>query len=165
MTASLAAPATAALPPSGGPGGLQASQNLFEHMAGNAKGMPQGASPHQIGEGLMERLNGFIDRSRSFSERADALTNGSPPGAASGSAASGSAASGSGSTPAAGADKSASAQNPAGSGQAPKRVGEQQVDQIVHSLGKMFDYSIETQMVVRGATQISGSANTLLKGQ
>ena len=46
-----------------------------------------------------------------------------------------------------------------------KKVGEQQVDQIVHSLGKMFDYSIETQMVVRGATQISGSANTLLKGQ
>jgi hypothetical protein len=125
-------------------------------MAGNAKGMPQGASPHQIGEGLMERLNGFIDRSRSFSERADALTNGSPPGAASVP----------GDTPAAaGADKSASAQNHAASGQPPKKVGEQQVDQIVHSLGKMFDYSIETQMVVRGATQISGSANTLLKGQ
>ena len=156
MTASLAAPATAALPPSGGPGGLQASQNLFEHMAGNAKGMPQGASPHQIGEGLMERLNGFIDRSRSFSERADALTNSSPPGASAGP----------GSTPAAaGADKPASAQNHTGSGQPPKKVGEQQVDQIVHSLGKMFDYSIETQMVVRGATQISGSANTLLKGQ
>ncbi|MBV4551532.1 hypothetical protein HU742_010350 [Pseudomonas sp. SWRI102] len=146
MTASLAAPATAALPPSG----VQTSQNLFEHMAGNAKGMPQGASPHQIGEGLMERLNGFIDRSRSFSERADALTSGSPPGAASGP----------GNTPAA-----APAQNHANSGQPPKKVGEQQVDQIVHSLGKMFDYSIETQMVVRGATQISGSANTLLKGQ
>ena len=155
MTASLAAPATAALPPSGGQGGLQASQNLFEHMAGNAKGMPQGASPHQIGEGLMERLNGFIDRSRSFSERADALTNGSPPGAAAGQ----------GTPQAVGVDKAASAQTPTGSGQPPKKVGEQQVDQIVHSLGKMFDYSIETQMVVRGATQISGSANTLLKGQ
>lgn len=156
MTASLAAPATAALPPSGGPGGLQGSQNLFEHMAGNAKGMPEGASPHQIGDGLMERLNGFIDRSRSFSERADALTNGSAPGAASGL----------GSTPAtAGAEKPASAQNLASNGAPPKKVGEQQVDQIVHSLGKMFDYSIETQMVVRGATQISGSANTLLKGQ
>lgn len=152
MTASLAAPATAALPPSGGPGGLQGSQNLFEHMAGNAKGMPQGASPHQIGDGLMERLNGFIDRSRSFSERADGLTSGSTPGPSS--------------TPAAaGAEKPASAQDLASSGQPPKKVGEQQVDQIVHSLGKMFDYSIETQMVVRGATQISGSANTLLKGQ
>ncbi|OCR23191.1 hypothetical protein AFK24_20320 [Pseudomonas syringae] len=154
MTASLAATATAALPASGGPGGVQASQNLFEHMAGNAKGMPEGASPHQIGDGLMERLNGFIDRSRSFSERADVLTNGPTPGAA---------------PPAASAQPSAAPQaasaNGASSGQPPKKVGEQQVDQIVHSLGKMFDYSIETQMVVRGATQISGSANTLLKGQ
>jgi hypothetical protein len=156
MTASLAAPAAAALPPSGGPGGLQGSQNLFEHMASNAQGMPQGASPHQIGEGLMERLNGFIDRSRTFSERADVLSNGSPPGATSGA----------GNVPAtAGAEKPASAQTLASNGQPPKKVGEQQVDQIVHSLGKMFDYSIETQMVVRGATQISGSANTLLKGQ
>lgn len=135
---------------------MQASQNLFEHMAGSAKGMPEGASPHQIGEGLMERLNGFIDRSRTFSERADSLSNGTAPGAASGA----------GNIPAtAAADKAASAQNLASSGQPQKKVGDQQVDQIVHSLGRMFDYSIETQMVVRGATQISGSANTLLKGQ
>nr|WP_240998570.1 hypothetical protein [Pseudomonas viridiflava] len=45
------------------------------------------------------------------------------------------------------------------------KTGGPQVDRIVQSLGRMFDYSIETQMVVRGATQISGSANTLLKGQ
>ncbi|MHC8326694.1 hypothetical protein [Pseudomonas sp. LB1P83] len=140
---------TAALPPSGGQGGLQASQNLFEHMAGNAKGMPEGASPHQIGEGLMERLNGFIDRSRSFSERADVIGKGSLPGASPPSATSGNTAF----TPA------------PGSSEATKKVGEKQVDQIVHSLSRMFDYSIETQMVVRGATQISGAANTLLKGQ
>jgi hypothetical protein len=156
MTASLAAPAAAAMPPSGGALDAQASQNLFEHMAGSAKGMPQGASPHQIGEGLMERLNGFIDRSRSFSERAEGLQNGSASGAASPSPATQAMAAG---------DKPGAAQNVASNGEAPKKVGEQQVDQIVHSLGRMFDYSIETQMVVRGATQISGSANTLLKGQ
>lgn len=156
MTASLAAPAAAAMPPSGGALDAQASQNLFEHMAGSAKGMPQGASPHQIGEGLMERLNGFIDRSRSFSERAEGLQNGSGSGGASPSPATQSVAAG---------DKPGAAQNVASNGEAPKKVGEQQVDQIVHSLGRMFDYSIETQMVVRGATQISGSANTLLKGQ
>lgn len=156
MTASLAAPAAAAMPPSGGALNAQASQNLFEHMAGSAKGMPQGASPHQIGEGLMERLNGFIDRSRSFSERAEGLQNGSAPGAASAPSAPQAVAAG---------DKPGAAQNLASNGEAPKKVGEQQVDQIVHSLGRMFDYSIETQMVVRGATQISGSANTLLKGQ
>ncbi|MCF5238777.1 hypothetical protein GIW30_25005, partial [Pseudomonas sp. PA-5-4G] len=83
--------------------------------------------------------------SRAFSERADLLTNNpsAPP-------------------PAQAEIRTASASPQAESG---KKVGEQQVDQIVHSLGKMFDYSIETQMVVRGATQISGSANTLLKGQ
>ena len=128
----------------------QASQNLFEHMAGTAKGMPQGASPHQIGEGLMERLNGFIDRSRRFSERAEGLQNGSAPGNR---------------QAVAGGEKPMAVQNLASNGEPPKKVGEQQVDQIVHSLGRMFDYSIETQMVVRGATQISGSANTLLKGQ
>nr|WP_240998569.1 hypothetical protein [Pseudomonas viridiflava] len=76
MTVNLAAsPAAAALPSPGGGGGMQASQNLFEHMAESAKGMPQGASPHQIGSNLMERLDGFIDRSRQFSERADAMTH------------------------------------------------------------------------------------------
>jgi hypothetical protein len=118
-------------------------------MANSAKGMPAGASPHQIGEGLMERLNGFIDRSRNFSERADTLSNGPTPA----------------SSPAGGAEKTFSATNASGTGEPPKKVGDQQIDQVVHSLGKMFDYSIETQMVVRGATQISGSANTLLKGQ
>ena len=144
MTISLAAGATA-LPPSAGAGPAGASQNLFEHMANTAKGMPEGASPHQIGSGLMERMNSFIDRTRAFSERADLLTNNpsAPP-------------------PAQAEIRTAGASPSAEPG---KKVGEQQVDQIVHSLGKMFDYSIETQMVVRGATQISGSANTLLKGQ
>ena len=100
MTASLAGTATAALPPSGGQGGLQASQNLFEHMANSAKGMPAGASPHQIGEGLMERLNGFIDRSRNFSERADTLSNGPTPGT----------------SPAGGAEKTFSATNASSTG-------------------------------------------------
>ncbi|MGY2239438.1 hypothetical protein ACW9ID_30885 [Pseudomonas gingeri] len=154
MTVSLAATtATAAAPPAGGQGGLEASQNLFEHMANSARsGMPEGASPHQIGSNLMERLNGFIDRSRTFAERADALGNGPPasnppvagPGSANPNAASGSTASG---------------------GEPPKKVTDQHLDQVVHSLSRMFDYSIETQMVVRGATQISGAANTLLRGQ
>lgn len=84
MTVNLAAsPAAAALPSPGGGAGPQASQNLFEHMAETSKGMPQGASPHQIGSNLMERLDGFIDRSRQFSERADALTQGNAPQSAS----------------------------------------------------------------------------------
>ncbi|SBW81697.1 hypothetical protein PVE_R1G3815 [Pseudomonas veronii 1YdBTEX2] len=150
MTVSLATTATAALPPSGGQVDLQASQNLFEHMTDSAKGMPAGAGPQQIGEGLMERLNGFIDRSQNFSKRADALTNGSMVGNA---------------VAPAGTQQFASLPNGAAAGEPATKVADQQIDQIVQSLGRMFDYSIETQMVVRGATQISGAANTLLKGQ
>nr|WP_165493603.1 MULTISPECIES: hypothetical protein [Pseudomonas] len=135
MTVS-AAVATAA-PTAAGQDVAQVSQNLFEHMASQAKGMPQGASPNQIGENLMERLNGFIDRSRGFSDSASVertpYVSSSP------------------------VDK--------GAGVEPGKVNEQQIDRLVGSLSRVFDYSIETQMVVRGATQISGSANTLLRGQ
>ena len=144
MTASLTPPV--GLPAAGADTGVGNAQNLFEHMASTAKGMPEGASPYQIGQGLMNRLDGFMERSRSFSERTDAISRGDAP--TSGQAPSG-AQFPTASAPADGANK----------------VAPGQVDQIVSSLGRMFDYSIETQMVVRGATQISGSANTLLKGQ
>lgn len=128
--------ATAA-PTAAGQDVAQVSQNLFEHMASQAKGMPQGASPNQIGENLMERLNGFIDRSRGFSDSASVQR-----------------------TP-----YVSSSQVDKGAGVEPGKVNEQQIDRLVGSLSRVFDYSIETQMVVRGATQISGSANTLLRGQ
>ncbi len=141
MTASAASAAiTTAVPAGSGQEVLQASQNLFEHMAGRAQGMPQGASPNQIGDNLMSRLDGFIDRARRFSERVDGGLVDQPP----------------------------VAQAAAGDGPtrpAPATVAEPQVNQLMHSLSLMFDYSIETQMVVRGATQVSGSANTLLRGQ
>lgn len=141
MSANLS-PTTAALPL----GGTQASQSLFEHMANSARGMPEGASPHQIGESLMNRLDGFMDRSHTFNARADALAGNTPA-----------------TSPPVQLANRADAGGAAAS--AAQSATSQQVDQLVHSLGKMFDYSIETQMVVRGATQISGSANTLLKGQ
>lgn len=141
MTASAASAAVATAVPAGnGQDVLQASQNLFEHMASRAQGVPQGASPNQIGENLMERLNGFIDRSRSFSERADGRMASQPP-----------------------ATGTAATERPGHP--APQTVEGPQVDQLMRSLSLMFDYSIETQMVVRGATQVSGSANTLLRGQ
>ncbi|KJZ64573.1 hypothetical protein [Pseudomonas fluorescens] len=137
--------ALAALPPAGGQGGVAASQSLFEHMANTAKSVPEGGGPQQLGDNLMERLNSFIDRSRGFTERTEVLEKKPTPAAQASSA---------------GAEKTA-----APGTETPKPVGEKQMDQLVQSLGKMFDYSIETQMVVRGATQISGAANTLLKGQ
>lgn len=146
MSISLAANSAAtALPTTGAPGGAQASQSLFEHMANASGSIQQGAGPQELGANLMERLNGFIDRSRGFSERTDLVAKGAAPARTN--------------------EPGAAEKTVTPTAEAPKRVGEQQVNQLVQSLGKMFDYSIETQMVVRGATQVSGAANTLLKGQ
>jgi hypothetical protein len=114
-------------------------------MANTAKGISESGGPQQLGTNLMERLNGFIDRSRGFTERTDFIATSSTPNAP---------------PPGAGAEKVVTS-----GAETPKPVGQQQMDQLVQALGKMFDYSIETQMVVRGATQISGAANTLMKGQ
>lgn len=137
--------AAVATPPVAGQDAMaHVSQNLFEHMASNSKGMPAGAGPNQVGENLMQRLNGFIDRSQHFSERASSTsstnqryTNSGPEMTR--------------------VDKSGTVE--------PGKTSEAQVDQLMSALSRVFDYSIETQMVVRGATQISGSANTLMKGQ
>ena len=44
-------------------------------------------------------------------------------------------------------------------------VGDDKMGQAMQSLQSMFDRSIETQLVVRAATQVSGAANTLVRGQ
>ncbi|WP_205923378.1 hypothetical protein [Rhizobium leguminosarum] len=56
----------------------QATQNLFEHMASQAKALPEGASPSQLGEQLLQNLKGFFERNCSFAERARGLTRGTP---------------------------------------------------------------------------------------
>lgn len=115
----------------------QAAQNLFEHMAMHAQGFPQGASPAQLSQGLIERLDGFLDRSHRFAERANG-----------------------------GVDQTQTfspvLRSPQAEGTA---LPDSQMDKVVTALSRMFDHSIETQMVVRGATQVSGAANTLLRGQ
>ena len=123
------APAQPAMEP------LPASQNLFEHMAVNGQGLAPGSSPAQIGGDLLHRLDGFIERSRSYADSSRVAPTGEP-----------------------------IATGPSQAPAAP-RVGDGQMAQLASALTRTFDYAIETQMVVRGATQISGSANTLLRGQ
>lgn len=127
----------------------QNAQNLFEFMAENVRTLPRQASPADLGRTMLEDLKGFVERSGSFSSRAQRLVSGQD-------------------TP---LPASFSADVKAlGNGTAPaspqvESVGDKQIQRVVASLGMMFDHSIETQMVVRGATQVSGAANTLLKGQ
>lgn len=106
------------------------SQNLFEQLAQRAAATP--TPDAQIGERLLQRLDGFLDRSHAFATQAHAGEQ----------------------APAATPPQASPRQQPASD-----------VGQLVGNLSRLFDYAIETQMVVRGATQVSGSANTLMRGQ
>lgn len=119
-----------------------ASQNLFEHMAHQAGSSSSGASPGELGSNLLDNLDGFIDRVNDFARQAKV-----PDVQAS--------------------DRFAqvTSQGATDAGDAPSAVGDDKLAKVVDSLGRVFDHSIETTMVVRGATQVSGSANTLLRGQ
>lgn len=68
------------------------------------------------------------------------------------------------SAPGAATAASASVAPPGGSAPGPGMTSSQ-IDRVIASLSTVFNYSIETQLVVRGGTQISGAANTLLRGQ
>ncbi|QZN98467.1 hypothetical protein [Chenggangzhangella methanolivorans] len=103
---------------------------------------------------MVENLTGFLERSQSLSSRAQSLTSRAPdaPGAT---------------LVHRGSDAQTVSPQAFGAAPRPERqpVNGDQMDKVIQSLGMMFDYSIETQMVVRGTTQVSGAANTLLRGQ
>jgi hypothetical protein len=131
-------PALPVAPPSVDPAGAsQASQTLFENMAQQSPAATTGSSPAQLGAGVLENLDGFFTRTQRFAERAANLSGAAQPPVPSG-------------------PDTATAHAPG---------ADPQLQKVVESLSLMFDHSIETQMVVRGATQVSGAANTLLKGQ
>jgi len=129
----------------------QTTQNLFEHVAAQAKALPQGAGPSQLGEEVLQNLKGFFERATSFTSRASQLTARTPQ--------------------ATGGELVSLGPNGAGATDLSQTrnsavpVEQSQMEKVIQSLGMMFDHSIETQLVVRGTTQVSGAANTLLRGQ
>ncbi|WP_064123597.1 hypothetical protein [Halotalea alkalilenta] len=134
---------TVPIPTTGVPGAdpgtfTQAQQNLFERMAENARSSQQGVGPAELGQRIVDQLDGFISRSQAFANRA--------------------------ALPQVDAGSIPNGTTPAESTTQPPRADDR-LAQVAESLGRVFDHSIETQMVVRGATQVSGSANTLLRGQ
>lgn len=44
-------------------------------------------------------------------------------------------------------------------------LDDRQLDRVIESMNRSFEFAVQTQLVVRGATQTTGSANTVLKGQ
>ena len=134
----------------------QAPQNLVEYLATmNPSGLASGASPGQLAQDVITNLKGFFDRSQSMTHRARALADPTPPPHASMTVVHRGPAE-------AALDPSAVRVGPQ---PAKGAVDGQQMDQVIQALTMMYDYSVETQLVVRGATQISGAANTLLRGQ
>jgi hypothetical protein len=111
--------------------------NLFEWAMSQANSGAAGSGLDQVAQGLMTRLDAFMGRSREFSAQVAEASPATPAGAA-------------------------PSITPAANG-APTPPAH--VDQALGALRLMFDHSIETQLVVRSATQMSGSVNTLLKGQ
>lgn len=129
----------------------QVTQNLFEHVAAQSKALPEGASPAQLGGEVLQNLKGFFERVGNFAERASGLTQRTPQ--------------------ATGGELVSVGPNGAGPTDLSQTrnsavpVDQTQMEKVIQALGLMFDQSIETQLVVRGTTQVSGAANTLLRGQ
>jgi hypothetical protein len=134
----------------------QPPASLAEYLATmNPNTLASGASPSQLGQDMITGLRGFFDRSHSMTGRARALADPTPPPHAAMTVAHRGPAQ-------AALDPSAVRVGPQ---PAPGSVDGQQMNRVIQALGMMFDYSIETQLVVRGSTQVSGAANTLLRGQ
>jgi hypothetical protein len=138
------------------PAQAQGPQSLVEYLAAvNPGTLASGASPSQLGQDMIKNLQGFFDRSQLATSRARALADPTPPAHAAMTLAH------------RGPAQAALDPSAVQVGPQPARgaVDGQQMNKVIQALGMMFDYSIETQLVVRGATQVSGAANTLLRGQ
>lgn len=110
----------------------------FDQVANEARSRVQdAASAGQFGSMVLENLRGYFERASHFADRL-------PPQQQSRTT---------GPVPAQDVSGAKGGVQPA------------QIDQVIASLGTIFNYSIETQLVVRGGTQVSGAANTLLRGQ
>jgi hypothetical protein len=128
---------------------------VTEYVAATQPGLQSGVSPGQLGQEMITNLMGFFDRSTSMRHRARMLSDTAPPSQTLMTVAH------------RGPAQQALDPGTLQVGPQPTKgdVNSQQMERVIESLGLMFDYSIETQLVVRGATQISGAANTLLRGQ
>ena len=104
------------------------------------------ANPATMGDRILSGLDGFSQRAQEIGKTDSAMEKG-----AAASAAKGTGASGSG-TPA------------SGPAEAPLSNAESFRQSIV-TVGDIFDFAIETQLVERAADQATSSVNTLVKGQ
>lgn len=119
--------------------GTLAEQNLFEHMARASGSTLQAVTPAELGESILDRLEGTLERMQAFSgqggEGSDASRSVS--GTESGESAD---------------DASAEA------------LGDGEFERMIEAFGSMFDHAVESRLMASCAAQTSGACSTLLRG-
>ena len=131
-----------------------ASRNLTQYLAEVNPATGSGASPSELGKHVVSHLRGFFDRANSMESQARALRDPTPPPHADmtlvhrGPA----------------QEALVPSNLPVGPQAAPPGVDGSHMDRAIQGLSLMFDYSVEMQLVVRGTTEVSGAANTLMRG-
>ena len=126
------------------------SQNLFEHAAQNAQGSLGGASPADAGSVVFDKLQGFVERSNRFNESLGASKTGaenSPDGLKPFNAS-------------ALSSEAGSASSTDGS-----KIRDSDMDRMMDTLSRTFDYAFETHLISNGVTQLAGGVKSLLRGQ
>ncbi len=104
------------------------------------------ANPATMGDRILSGLDGFSQRSQEINKTVSAMEKGASPSAAkaAGSSGSGTTASGPAAAPLSSAES---------------------FQQSIVTVGDIFNFAIETQLVERAADQATSSVNTLVKGQ
>jgi len=131
-----------------------ASRNLAQYLAEIDPATASGLSPSELGRRVVSHLQGFFDRANSMESQARALRDPTPPPHADmtlvhrGPA----------------QEALVPSNLPVGPQAAPPGVDGSHMDRAIQGLSLMFDYSVEMQLVVRGTTEVSGAANTLMRG-
>lgn len=129
---------------------MQASQNLFEHMASTSSTTAQAITPAELGTNIMNMLEGPIERIQHFSVGWEQGKTDASQAAINNTSVDGGQA-----TP---SSEGSDSGEVAG-------LGDTQLDRMIESLSSMFDYATEARLLTSCASQVSGACTTLLRGQ
>ncbi len=116
--------------------GTLAEQNLFEYMARASGSTLQAVTPAELGENILNRLEGTLERMQVFSGQVGEGSDASKPVAGSEGA----------------------------EGDNAEALGDAQFERMIEAFGSMFDHAVESRLMASCAAQTSGACSTLLRG-
>ncbi|NIC04766.1 hypothetical protein [Billgrantia bachuensis] len=119
--------------------GALAEQNLFEHMARASGSTLQAVTPAELGESILDRLEGTLERMQAFSGQSGEGSDAS--------------------RAVSGADSGESA-----GGANTEALGDAEFERMIEAFGSLFDHAVESRLMASCAAQTSGACSTLLRG-